>query len=188
MCFKSLAGQTAGWGKVQDMMETARSPERQNQVGAASSQRPTQRTRKPTQSTAPAPHFWDDISVQDQGRRNRTFYQRYMVLTLEECGLQGVWKWAVSGVCNSKINRENFLSVLVSPRPKSLKFESSWPNVPDGWRCELCLSHNPYPPSNGNSSCKAGTLRVSGEKTYFSRPKCTNCHKEWAFLMFSWPS
>ena len=148
MCFKSLAGQTAGWGKVQDMMETARSPERQNQVGAASSQRPTQRPRKPTQSTAPAPHFWDDISVQDQGRRNRTFYQRYMVLTLEECGLQGVWKWAVSGVCNSKINRENFLSVLVSPRPKSLKFESSWPNVPDGWSedvnsaCPITLTHH----------------------------------------------
>ena len=80
--FKSLAGQSAGWGKVQNMMKKAGSPqpERQHNVeAAASSQRPTHRPRKPAQTTAPAPHFWDDISVKDLGRRNNTYYQRYMV-------------------------------------------------------------------------------------------------------------
>ena len=104
------------------------SPERQHQVGAASSQRPMQRPRKHTQSTAPAPHFWDDISVQDQGRRNRTFYQRYMILILEE------WGTVVTLAClqnaNSKIYQENFLTVLFAPRPKSLKYDPIY--VPDG--------------------------------------------------------
>ena len=71
--FKSLAGPTAGWGKVHDMVKTAGSPERHHPV----TQQPTVRPRKPAQSTAPAAHFWDDISVQDQGRRG-TFYQRPM--------------------------------------------------------------------------------------------------------------
>ena len=56
-------------------MKTDGSPERQHPV----TQQPNYRPRKPAaaQSTAPAAHFWDDISVQDQGRRG-TFYQRPM--------------------------------------------------------------------------------------------------------------
>ena len=56
-------------------MKTAGSPERQHPV----THQPTYRPRKPAQSAAPSPaaHFWDDISVQDQGRRG-TFYQRPM--------------------------------------------------------------------------------------------------------------